>query len=231
MKVKKTENDIELIMKPGERDKIDIINKKIESQTSVDIELVNKIFENLIYSNSPEKPTVVAEGLLGSLKLILGIPTSEFLINVILNFSDSDQVLEKLKQDHLISQKSFNFFREISVKYGYSIKRIYERTELRDHWININTNTIIIHKSPMLRTEIMLGNGNLLTFNSDLNDSIIFAEHFLESMISTINEVDKELIMDINEKNIEKLSEKIDELKKKRQETQQKIKKIENSTD
>ena len=229
MKVSKSEKGLDIILSPKERDDLHISNKKIESLTSSQIELIDRTFENILSTSGIDNSSNITGGLLESLSLIIGAEAAELIVNMSINYTDTNKFLEQLKEEQLLSQKSISILEKIPVKYGYTLRKLYQKTQLRTHWISISTNTVIKKKSPMMKTEIILGNGELLEFESDLNDGLSLASHFIESMISVINEIDKELVMDIDEKEMEVLNKYLDDLKKRREEIQQKIKNIENS--
>ena len=222
MDVKKNEKDIEIIFKPNERESIIDVGKKISALSEFEKNLIDESLKNnLIYAKNRYHDNV-----LSGISILTDQEIALFIVNILVNSKNIQKVLTKLKNDNVINEKCEKFLLMLSAKYSGLVRESYERDEMSEDLVASKSYTIIEDKTPKRHFELYKGNGDSFEINFELDAILNFSNHLLDSILESINEVDKELVLDFDEKSIEKLEHTLDKLKEQRKALKEKIDKI-----
>jgi len=228
IKVKKGEQ--ELIIEPEERKIISAADEKIKRLSSDDKELIESIINNklnhcdLTHPN-PFLPTSIGK----SLEIILGPSAATVLLHIIINPIHIKITLDKLKEEGLLTENTIKFIFELAAKYGDALHTLMLNVERPHDWIRLTSNPVILENIPKLQSKIWRADGEVFQFTSTLEDTIIFAEHFIRKISETINSTDKERVLDLDKAWLDELEKSATELKELYESVKSEIEKIEHS--
>lgn len=208
MKFETKGNKTECTIDPEERDLIITANKELDMLDNSKREFIKSIIDfKLSNSLNVVGPDPFFKSALGSsLKGALSYQSATFLLMMLQSHADINVALDKLNEEKLITRKTSEFVFELSIKYGSTLEDLVRLKDDPYHWASFSLEPIVFSKDKIqLQFRVHRMDHQVIQCNLDLEDSVRLSSSFLKEAISTIELIDKELILSFNPKEIEKL--------------------------
>lgn len=214
MKVDTKKEKPEIIIDPEDRDIISAADEKLNKLTPAEKELVESIIEkNLNYSDitnpNPQLPTSIGKAL----ENLLSPQAATVLLSIIINPQHIDITLNELKAEELISENTSNFILELTAKYGEAMHTLMLNIERPHDWIRLKSDVLIADNILKLNSKMWRADGEVFQFTSSLQDIFTLVDHFMRRTLETIETIDKERVLELDETMINKLEKHVVELK------------------
>ena len=214
MKVKGKKGEQEVIIDPEDRELISAADENLKSLSNDEIELIESILEPSKYhfDISNVNPNLLTS-IGNNLHHVISPQAAVVLLNFISNSEHINIVLNRLKEEDLISEKSSKLILRLSAKYGVSYSTLLLNIERPKNWTRINSNVFFAGDIMKLQSKIWRVDGEVFEFDAQFDDSITLAGHFIRKTLEMVKKFDKEKILELNESQISDLEKQIVELK------------------
>ena len=209
------ESDIQKIsLNPDEREIFIRAGKKFDSLNNQEKEAIELVFKYTIESsNKPLVTFEIIQSLFDSLCIYLDNNETAVLFNLITNTRNLKAYLNQLKDEKVFTGNSFLFILQLSARYGTSLRDIIRKVQQPYDWIRIESDVLITNETIMLQSYLTRGDSQSFLFNIPFRDIATFSEHFIKRTIESCQKIDKENILEIEEKSLNRLVESVNKLK------------------
>ncbi|WP_292370473.1 hypothetical protein [Methanoregula sp. UBA64] len=204
----------ELNVSPEERDLLTKLGVALDKLSDKDKENIENILAfNLSSANNKAFVEEIRRSLASNLSIYLEISCSAIFLNIISQTYLLENFLNKLNEEKILSSKSKPFLLNLSAKYGIFLRAITRQIDNPLKWMRIRSNILLDDDNVYIQTKITRNDSELFIFNIPLENTLIFANHFVQRTLDVCKKTDREHILEISEGQINTLAEKIEELK------------------
>jgi hypothetical protein len=169
---------------------------------------------NLGSANNNSIMEEIRKSLSSNLCSYLGYQNSGLFLSILSRTYLLDQFLNKLKEESILSGKSNQYLIDLSSKYGIFLRAINRKIDRPLRWLRIGSNILIDDDDIFVQTKITRGDSESFIFNIPLENTILFADHFVQRALDVCNKIDKENVLEISEEQLDLFVKKVEELKK-----------------
>lgn len=210
MRFKVKEGQAEIFLESKERELLKDIDKELGSY---DIGTIEDIIRSNISNNNEKSNYNIYTNIGPSLNVIL----SPGATNILLFFISIPQtigiVTKKLKDEGVFTDKTVKLLCALSSKYGAILASIRESILRPKDWVRIESDVLISQEVTKLHSMMWRFDGTLLEFDAPIDSTIILANHFIRRTLEAIKNLNKEMVLELDKKQIEIMEKNISELK------------------